>query len=59
MHALTDKTVLATQGFEKEASDCPIHVNAKNQSTEKPYCLKMLSGFGGVNAALLFEKLRS
>jgi 3-oxoacyl-[acyl-carrier-protein] synthase-1 len=54
MRALTDKIVLATHGFEKEASDCPIHVNAKNQLTEKPYCLKMLSGFGGVNAALLF-----
>jgi 3-oxoacyl-[acyl-carrier-protein] synthase-1 len=58
MRALTDKTALATQGFEKNASDCSIHVNAKNQPIEKPYCLKMLSGFGGVNAALLFEAHR-
>jgi 3-oxoacyl-[acyl-carrier-protein] synthase-1 len=58
MRALTNKTVLATQGFETEAIDCPINVNAKNMPTEKPYCLKMLSGFGGVNAVLLFKAHR-
>jgi 3-oxoacyl-[acyl-carrier-protein] synthase-1 len=55
--ALLDSTVLATCGFEKgEDGVCPMLVSGENRQTEKLYCIKMLSGFGGCNAALLFKK---
>ncbi|GHT43293.1 beta-ketoacyl synthase [Bacteroidia bacterium] len=56
-HALLDSTVLSTCGFRKgEEGACPMLVSRKNMQAGKPYYIKMLSGFGGCNAALLFKK---
>ncbi len=56
MHALLDDTVLPTAGFENKESECSLNIVKQIGTTKKPFCLKMLSGFGGCNAALLFER---
>ncbi|MDR2809158.1 MAG: beta-ketoacyl synthase [Tannerellaceae bacterium] len=56
IHALLDGVVLPTCGFEQNDPDCPLHITERMLGTEKSYGLKMLSGFGGCNATLLFKK---
>ena len=56
MTALGDQTILATQGFEELGVSGHISLSAFHQSTSKSAFVKMLSGFGGCNAALLFEE---
>jgi 3-oxoacyl-[acyl-carrier-protein] synthase-1 len=56
MHALLDDTILPTQGFENNDDDCSLNIAAQITQTKKSHCLKMLSGFGGCNAALLFQR---
>lgn len=56
MAALDDQTILATQGFEELGVSGHICLSAFHQSTSKSAFVKMLSGFGGCNAALLLEK---
>ena len=56
MAALDDQTILATQGFEELGVSGHISLSASQQSTSKSAFVKMLSGFGGCNAALLFEE---
>ena len=56
MTALDDHTILATQGFEELGVSGHISLSASQQSTSKSAFVKMLSGFGGCNAALLFEE---
>ena len=56
MAAIDDQTILATQGFEELGVSGHISLSASHQSTSKSAFVKMLSGFGGCNAALLFEE---
>ena len=56
MTAIDDHTILATQGFEELGVSGHISLSAFQQSTSKSAFVKMLSGFGGCNAALLFEE---
>ena len=56
MTALDDHTILATQGFEELGVSGHISLSASHQSTSESAFVKMLSGFGGCNAALLLEK---
>ena len=56
MAAIDDHTILATRGFEELGVSGRISVSASHQSTDKTAFVKMLSGFGGCNAALLLEK---
>jgi len=56
MTAIDDHTILATQGFEELGVSGHISLSASHQSTSKSAFVKMLSGFGGCNAALLLEK---
>ena len=53
MAAIDDHTILATQGFEELGVSGHISLSASHQSTSKSAFVKMLSGFGGCNAALL------
>jgi 3-oxoacyl-[acyl-carrier-protein] synthase-1 len=55
VHALINGTVLPTHGFEQGDPDYPLQIADRILGTEKSYCMKMLSGFGGCNAALLFK----
>ena len=56
MAALDDSTILGTRGFEELGVSGNISFSGVNQSTDKKAFVKMLSGFGGCNAALLCNK---
>lgn len=56
MHAADDGVVLATRGFEELGVSRPVHVLPHNEATSKTAFVKLLSGFGGCNAAMLFRK---
>ncbi|MCC6461097.1 MAG: beta-ketoacyl synthase, partial [Saprospiraceae bacterium] len=56
VQSLRDNTVLPTRGYEQPGVSRPVEVC--HQLLEGPLqrCLKTASGFGGCNAAVLFEK---
>ncbi|GHT09357.1 beta-ketoacyl synthase [Bacteroidia bacterium] len=56
MHALKDETIFPTLNFHSQDFENQLNIPIKIQKTNKKYLIKMLSGFGGVNAALIFEK---
>ena len=56
MQAIDDQNILATRGYETMGVTHPLVLSNQNQPTEKRAFIKLLSGFGGCNAALLFAK---
>jgi 3-oxoacyl-[acyl-carrier-protein] synthase-1 len=62
MRSLGEGVILKTLGFEENEQliinneQITLHVCRENLLTDKKYFIKMMSGFGGVNAALLYEK---
>lgn len=56
MQALQDGIIFPTYGFEKGEEEYPLKVVSAIAATEKAYFIKMLSGFGGCNASLLFKR---
>lgn len=50
--AIRDHTILATRGFEERGVSGKIAVTTTNEPTEKTAFVKMISGFGGGNAAI-------
>ena len=56
MKAIDDHNILATKGYETIGVTHPLVLSNQNQSTDKRAFIKLLSGFGGCNAALLFAK---
>ena len=56
MQAIDDHNILATRGFETIGVSHPLVLSNQNQPTEKRSFIKLLSGFGGCNAALRFKK---
>lgn len=55
MAAVDDHTILGTRGFEERGVSGKIRLSATHQTTDKTAFVKMLSGFGGCNAAILLE----
>ena len=55
--ALQEGTILKTYGCDTPGVTCPLDIVMENRVTTKRRCVKMLSGFGGCNTALLFTKL--
>ena len=53
MRALDDHTIIGTRGFEELGVSGKIQVSATNSETDKQSFIKLVSGFGGCNAALL------
>ena len=53
MAALDDHTILATRGFEERGVSGKIRLSGEHQTTSKHCFVKMISGFGGGNAAVL------
>ncbi len=51
-----DNTIIATKGFEEQGTTYRVNVSCENRVTDKSAFVKLLSGFGGCNAALLFNK---
>ena len=56
MQAIDDHNILATKGYETMGVTHPLVLSNQNQPTDKRAFIKLLSGFGGCNAALLFAK---
>ena len=56
MYAIDEHNILATKGFETLGVTHPLLLSNQNQTTKKRLFIKLLSGFGGCNAALLFAK---
>ena len=56
MHAVDAGMVLPTRGFSELGVSRPVRVSAAVGQTDKRAFVKLLSGFGGVNGALLFKK---
>lgn len=55
--AIIDNTVIKTNNFTTPGTVAPINVTKENTTCTKLQFLKILSGFGGSNAALLFTKI--
>jgi 3-oxoacyl-[acyl-carrier-protein] synthase-1 len=56
MKALSENLILKSLNFVEQNFESKINISIENQRTDKKYFIKMLSGFGGCNATLLFEK---
>ncbi len=58
MRALDDHTIIGTRGFEELGVSGRIQVAPTHQPTDKTAFVKLISGFGGGNAALLLGQAR-
>lgn len=56
MAAIDDHTILATRGFDESGVSGHISISPENQATEKTAFIKMISGFGGCNGAILAKR---
>ena len=56
MYAIDEHNILATRGYETIGVTHSLVLSNQNQATDKHMFIKLLSGFGGCNAALLFAK---
>ena len=57
--ALKHHTVLKTLGTDEPGTTMPVNVSMQNQTTDGNTFMKLISGFGGSNAALLMENNRN
>jgi 3-oxoacyl-[acyl-carrier-protein] synthase-1 len=57
MRAFKDNIALKSMNFDEQDFEKPINIAQENHFSDKPFFIKMLSGFGGCNAVLLFEKI--
>ena len=55
MYAVRDNTVLATRGFSEQGTTYPVSVCSEIRECNGSEFIKLLSGFGGSNAALLYR----
>lgn len=55
MRALENGIVLATRGFDELGVSNPVLVSSESLDTQKRAFVKLLSGFGGCNAAAVFK----
>ena len=56
MRALKEKIALKSKNFYEQDFEKSINISQEHHFYDKPYFIKMLSGFGGCNAALLYKK---
>jgi len=54
MRALAENLVLKSPNFTEQDFETPINISKENHFSDKKYFIKMLSGFGGCNAVLVF-----
>lgn len=57
MEAALQNTLIPSKNFEEIGVSQDLNIIKENQSAEIKYILKTASGFGGCNAAIVFEKL--
>jgi 3-oxoacyl-[acyl-carrier-protein] synthase-1 len=56
MRSIDDGIILGTLGYNKPGTSNPLKLSAHHSSTERKSFIKLLSGFGGCNAAMLYKK---
>ena len=56
MAALNQGIVLPTKGFHELGVSRPVNISAEERTAKGSAFIKLLSGFGGVNAAMVFKK---
>lgn len=56
MASVDDGTVLGTRGYSECGVSCPLDISPEPRKTTKRAFAKLLSGFGGCNAAGIFVK---
>lgn len=56
MKAADEGCIPATAGWRENGVSCPVSVSNECRRTEKKTFVKLLSGFGGCNAAMLYRK---
>ena len=56
MHGLDDQTIIGTRGFDELGVSGNINIVSDNAPTTKTDFLKIISGFGGCNAAIYLSK---
>ena len=56
IHSLKENIMLPTPGFHSPGTSMPVNVSAALRTGDYHYCLKTASGFGGCNAAVVFQK---
>jgi 3-oxoacyl-[acyl-carrier-protein] synthase-1 len=56
MASIDDGKVLGTRGYSRCGVSCPVDMSPVPRKTDKKAFVKLLSGFGGCNAAALFRK---
>ena len=59
MYSIDDYTVLGTKGFEELGVSGKIRMSSTNEVTEKGCFVKMISGFGGCNSAVVAGRVTS
>lgn len=59
MKAAADHTVIGTKGYQELGVSGQLDLSAEHRSTDKHAFIKMLSGFGGCNATLLAQPIKS
>ena len=59
MKAIDNNVIIGTKGFEELGVSGKISLSAVSQPTGKSKFIKMISGFGGCNAAIVISKGRS
>lgn len=57
MASLDDYTILGTKGFSSLGVSRKINIQAENQTARGKRFIKLISGFGGCNAAMRFETI--
>ena len=59
MQALQDEIAIASIGYEESNHNIQPNIPTENIHRQQAYAIKMMSGFGGTNAILLFENAAS
>lgn len=57
MHAIDKGIILPSRGFEETGTTYPVNIKNEVRPTSKQSFIKLLSGFGGVNAGLAWTKV--
>ena len=56
MHALDQHTIIGTYGFDESGVSKPVNISPRHRITSRHAFIKLISGFGGTNAGILFDK---
>ena len=59
MQAIEHGMVFGTRGYHELGVSRQVNISADNRTTDKHSFVKLLSGFGGCNAAMLFEQVNT